>query len=103
MTQHRYVKVSELVAWLHLTADDLRRLEAEGLIHVKYSSEGEPLLSADDVERVRLTQLLTTELDVNLAGVEVILHRRESMLAMQRQVADILDAVVDELRRQGKR
>ncbi len=54
MTQHRYVKVSELVARLHLAADDLRRFEAEGLVHVKYSSEGEPVLSADDVERVRL-------------------------------------------------
>jgi MerR family transcriptional regulator/heat shock protein HspR len=103
VTQHRYVKVSELVARLHLAPDDLRRLEAEGLVEVKYSSEGEPVLSAADVERVRLAQLLTTELDVNLAGVEVIVHMRESMLAMQRQFADILDAVVDELRRQAKR
>ena len=103
MTQHRYVKVSELVAQLHLAADDLRRFEAEGLVHVKYSSEGEPVLSADDVERVRLALVLTTELEVNLAGVEVIVHMRESMLAMQRQFADVLDAVVDELRRQGKR
>jgi MerR family transcriptional regulator/heat shock protein HspR len=103
VTQHRYVKVSEVVARLHLAPDALGTLEAEGLIHVKYSSEGEALLSADDEERVRLAHLLTTELDVNLAGVEVIVHMRESMLAMQRQFADILDALVAELRRQAKR
>ena len=103
MTHSRYVKVADVVARWHLAPDDLRALEAEGIIHVKYSSEGEPLLSAEDEERVRVARLLTTELEVNLAGVEVIVHMRESMLAMQRQFADILEAVAAELRRQGTR
>jgi hypothetical protein len=36
---------------------------------------------------------------VNLPGVEVIMHMRESMLAMQRQFSDVLDALVEEMRR----
>jgi MerR family transcriptional regulator/heat shock protein HspR len=91
------------VAELHVDADYLRALEAEDLIHLKSSSEGDPVISSEDVERVRLARLLTGELDVNLPGVEVIMHMRDSMLAMQRQFSEILDALVDEMRRQMRR
>ena len=97
---HRYLKVSELLAELSVDESFLHVLEVEELIHVKQTSEGELVLSADDAERVRVALRLTGELEVNLAGVEVIMHMRETMLAMQRQFSDILDAVVDEVRRQ---
>lgn len=100
---HRYVKITEVVSHLQVNNEFLDALEAEDLIHLKRSSEGEPLLSAEDVERVRLALLLTSELDVNLPGVEVIVHMRESMLAMQHQFSEILDTLVAEIRRQLQR
>jgi MerR family transcriptional regulator/heat shock protein HspR len=99
----RYVKVTEVVSELHVNTDFLELLEAEDLIHFKRSSEGDLLMSAEDVERVRLALVLTGELDVNIAGVEVIMHMRESMLAMQHQFSEILDALVAEMRRQLRR
>ena len=42
-------------------------------------------------------------MEVNLPGVEVIINMRESMLAMQRQFSDILEAVVAEMRRHLQR
>jgi len=100
---HRYVKVTEVVSELHVDPDFLRTLESEDLIHLKQTSEGDEVMSAEDVERVRLVVLLTGELDVNLPGVEVIMHMRDSMLAMQRQFSEILDALVEEMRRQVRR
>lgn len=100
---HRYLKVSEVLTQLHVDAEFLRALEAEGLIHLKRTSEGDMVVSSDDAERVRVAFLLTDELEVNLPGVEVIMHMRDAMLAMQHQVSDILDALVDELRRQLRR
>ena len=100
---HRYVKLTEVVAHLHVSNEFLNALEDENLIHLKRSSEGEVLMSTEDVERVRLALVLTSELDVNLAGVEVIMHMRESMLAMHRQFAEVLDALVAEMRRQLQR
>ncbi|MFI5397168.1 MAG: chaperone modulator CbpM [Candidatus Binatia bacterium] len=97
---HRYLKVSEVVSQLHVDADFLRALEAEDLIRLKRTSEEDLVISSEDVERVRLVLVLTGELDVNLAGAEVIMHMRESMLAMQRQFSEILDALVAEMRRQ---
>jgi len=99
---HRYVKVTEVVSELHVDSDFLRQLEAEDLIHLKPTLEGDLVISAEDVERVRLVVLLTGELDVNLPGVEVIVHMRDSMLAMQKQFSEILDALVEEMRRHVK-
>jgi MerR family transcriptional regulator/heat shock protein HspR len=100
---HRYLKVSEVVAELHVDAEFLHALEDEGLVHIKHTLEDEPVMSAEDAERVRLALLLTGEMDINLAGVEVIINMRESMVAMQRQFADILDALVEEMRRHLQR
>jgi MerR family transcriptional regulator/heat shock protein HspR len=95
---HRYLKVSEVIVQLHVDADFLDLLETEGLIHLKRSSEGDVVISSEDAERVRVARLLTGELDVNLPGVEVIMHMRDSMQEMHQQFSDILDALVREMR-----
>ncbi len=100
---HRYVKVTEVVSELHVDSDFLQTLAAQELIHLKPTLEGDLVISSEDVERVRLVLLLTGELDVNLAGVEVIMHMRDSMVAMQKQFSDLLDAVVEEMRRHVRR
>ncbi len=46
-----------------------------------------------------LIRVLVRELDVNLAGVEVILHMREDLFSMQRQFDEILRSLVEEMRR----
>jgi len=48
---------------------------------------------------VRLIALLMREMEVNLAGVEVILHMREDQLAMRRQFDEVLRGLVGELRK----
>jgi MerR family transcriptional regulator/heat shock protein HspR len=98
---HRYVKISQLIAEGEVDDAFLRMLEAEDLIHPKRTAEDDRVISAEDAERVRVVRLLTGELEVNLAGVEVIIHMRETMRAMQRQFCEILDALVDELHRRG--
>ncbi len=100
---HRYLKVAEVIAEFHITPEFLDALETEDLIHPKRTLEGDLVISAEDVARIRLALLLTGELEVNLPGVEVIMHMRDSMLAMQRQFSEILDALVEELRRQRDR
>jgi len=98
----RYFKVSDLATELRVDAAFLRDLESEDLIQLKRTPEGDLVISADDAERVRLALILTGELEVNLPGVEVIMHMREAMLAMHQQFSEILDAVVGEMRRQVK-
>ena len=59
----------------------LRIYEARGLIKPKRSPKGTRLYSQEDVERLRRIQELTTELGMNLAGVERVLELEEQLEA----------------------
>lgn len=85
---------------IRLAIDDalLREVCAEGLVEVKQSVDEDPVISEEDAERLRLITVLLREMDVNLAGAEVILHMREDLFAMQRQFDEILRTLVEELR-----
>lgn len=101
---HRYWRMEEVLEKLAVEREFVQLLEVEEIIHPKVSLEGELVLSHEDVERIRLARVLVQELEVNLPGVEVILHLREELLAMQRQFGEILQQLICELRshvRQG--
>jgi MerR family transcriptional regulator, heat shock protein HspR len=77
----------------------LDTLEAEDLVHsVEDESEQERVFPPDQVERIRIINNLVRDLEVNLAGVEVILAMRENMIRMQRQFDEILEILVQELK-----
>jgi len=94
----RWLRLREVCAQLHVDDELLQVVRREGLVVIKDSSEAEPVISPDDAERLRLIAVLMRELDVNLAGVEVILHMHEDLCSMQKQFGTILRSLVDELR-----
>ena len=55
----------------------LRHYERIGLVTPSRSPGNVRMFSQEDIERVRLIQRLTSELGVNLAGVEVVLNMRD--------------------------
>lgn len=63
----------------------LRHYERIGLVTPSRSPGNVRMFSQEDIERVRLIQRLTSELGVNLAGVEVVLNMRDRY---QRQAAE---------------
>lgn len=95
----RYVKLSDLRVQLDIDDALLEDLMAEELIEIKHALDGEEVLSAADAERLRVILLLLRELEVNLPGIEVIMHMRDELLAMQQQFDEILHALVEELRK----
>ena len=80
----------------------LRMYEARGLIEPKRSPKGTRLYSQDDVERLRRIQEMTTELGMNLAGVERVFELEDKLNRLQRKV-DALETraatLQDEIRR----
>jgi MerR family transcriptional regulator/heat shock protein HspR len=64
----------------------LRIYENKGLIRPKRTNGGTRLYSDADVERLRLIQRLTTELGLNLAGVEHVLRLEDELLRMRRRI-----------------
>jgi MerR family transcriptional regulator/heat shock protein HspR len=84
----------------------LRIYESKGLLRPKRTPGGTRLYSEADVERLRLIQQLTTELGLNLAGVEHVLRLEDELRKMQRRVQrlqrEMRDAIND-IHRQYKR
>ena len=68
----------------------LRLYEAKGLVRPQRTPGGTRLYSESDLARLRVIQRLTTELGLNLAGVEHVL-RLEDELRKQRARADRLE------------
>ena len=68
----------------------LRMYESRGLIEPKRSPKGTRLYSQDDVERLRRIQEMTTELGMNLAGVERVFELEDKLGRLQRKV-DMLE------------
>ena len=74
----------------------LRIYESKGLVRPRRTPGNTRLYSEADLERLRLIQRLTTELGLNLAGVETVI-RLEDELAKARARLDRLER---ELRRE---
>jgi MerR family transcriptional regulator/heat shock protein HspR len=61
----------------------LRMYEAKGLVRPARTPGGTRLYSDADIERLRLIQKLTTELGLNLAGVEHVLRLEDELRRLQ--------------------
>ena len=64
----------------------LRTYETKGLVRPKRTPGGTRLYSEADVERLRIIQRLTTELGLNLAGVELVLRLEDELRRAQAQI-----------------
>jgi MerR family transcriptional regulator, heat shock protein HspR len=63
----------------------LRIYEAKGLVQPQRTAGNTRLYSEADLERLRLINRLTSELGLNLAGVEHVLRLEEQLLRVQRR------------------
>ncbi len=64
----------------------LRMYETKGLVRPKRTPGGTRLYSEADVERLRIIQRLTTELGLNLAGVELVLRLEDELRRAHAQI-----------------
>jgi len=64
----------------------LRIYEQKGLVRPQRTAGNTRLYSDRDVDRLRLIQRLTSELGLNLAGVEHVLRLQDELLALRRRL-----------------
>jgi MerR family transcriptional regulator/heat shock protein HspR len=80
----------------------LRLYENKGLVRPKRTPGGTRLYSEADVERLRIIQRLTTELGLNLAGVELVLRLEDELRKAHAQVERLQQQLRDEVQRVHK-
>ena len=98
------ISIAAVLVGMH--PQTLRIYENKGLLNPKRTRGNTRLYSEADLERLRLIQRLTTELGLNLAGVEVVLrledelHKaHERIERLQRQLRDEVQKVHKQYRR----
>ena len=64
----------------------LRIYETKGLVRPKRTAGNTRLYSERDLERLRLIQRLTTELGLNLAGVELVIRLEDQLQRLQGRI-----------------
>ena len=94
MTNHPRYIISVAAELVGMHPQTLRLYEAKGLVRPARTPGGTRLYSDVDVERLRLIQRLTTELGLNLAGVEQVLRLEDELSRLQAR----LDRLERELR-----
>ena len=98
------ISVAAELAGMH--PQTLRIYECRGLITPKRSPKNTRLYSQDDVERLRRIQELTSELGMNLAGVERVFELEEELERMRRRMRNLerqAERVRDELSQELER
>lgn len=100
----KFWTVSEVIEVFEIEERFLKDLEAEDIV-CPICREDPPakLFSNDDLERLRFAKSLVEDMGVNLAGVEVALRMRQSMIDMRRQFDAILEELVRQLRKRLNR
>ena len=77
----------------------LRIYETKGLVRPKRTPGNTRLYSEADLERLRLIHRLTTELGLNLAGVETVLRLEDELQRLQTRMARLERQLRDEVQR----
>jgi len=106
MTDRPIYMISVAAELVGVHPQTLRLYENKGLVRPKRTPGGTRLYSEADVERLRIVQRLTTEVGLNLAGVELVLRLEDELRKahalndrLQQQLRDDIARVHREYRR----
>ena len=80
----------------------LRLYENKGLVRPQRTPGGTRLYSEADIERLRIIQRLTTELGLNLAGVELVLRLEDELRKAHAQIDRLQAQLRDDIARVHK-
>ena len=80
----------------------LRLYEQKGLVRPKRTAGNTRLYSEADLERLRLINRLTSELGLNLAGVELVLRLEDELRKAHRQIERLQQQVREEVQKVQK-
>ncbi len=87
--KQRYYTIKSAAALCGMHEQSLRLYERRGLIRPQRTRGNIRRYTESDIEQIRFIKRLIDDLGVNLAGVEVILHLRQQLIAAQRELEEL--------------
>ncbi len=102
MTDRPIYMISVAAELVGVHPQTLRQYEDKGLVRPKRTPGGTRLYSEADVERLRIIQRLTTEVGLNLAGVELVLRLEDELRKAHVQIERLQQQLRDDIQRVHK-
>ena len=99
MDDHPRYMISVAAELVGMHPQTLRVYETKGLVRPRRTPGNTRLYSESDLERLRLIQRLTTELGLNLAGVETVLRLQDELGRLQARLARLETEMREEVQR----
>jgi MerR family transcriptional regulator/heat shock protein HspR len=99
MDDHPRYMISVAAEIVGMHPQTLRVYETKGLVRPRRTPGNTRLYSESDLERLRLIQRLTTELGLNLAGVETVLRLQDELGRLQARLARLETEMREEVQR----
>jgi MerR family transcriptional regulator, heat shock protein HspR len=85
--QYYSIRVAAELCGMH--EQSLRLYERRGLVAPSRTQGNMRRFSDADIEQIRFIKRLVDDLGVNLAGVEVIIHMRQQLMEVQRELEEL--------------
>jgi MerR family transcriptional regulator/heat shock protein HspR len=98
MDEHPRYMISIAAELVGMHPQTLRIYEAKGLVRPKRTPGNTRLYSEADLERLRLIQRLTTELGLNLAGVDTVLKLEDEVKRLRARIDRLEREVREQVR-----
>jgi MerR family transcriptional regulator/heat shock protein HspR len=102
MTDRPIYMISVAAELVGVHPQTLRQYEDRGLVRPKRTPGGTRLYSEADVERLQIIQRLTTEVGLNLAGVELVLRLEDELRKAHTQIDRLQQQLRDDIQRVHK-
>ena len=88
--------LDQIIKITNFTEEELKRIEDEGLIEIRIENNVRYFLD-EDLEKLRFIKMLMDEFEINLPGIDVILHMRQKMIELQNNFIEFIENLKKEL------
>ncbi|MCS7262136.1 MAG: MerR family transcriptional regulator [Aquificaceae bacterium] len=97
MKKTRLYTIGVVASMFNIHPQTLRLYEKEGLIKPTRSRGRTRYYTEEDIQRLELILMLSRELGVNLAGIDIILRMREQIQELESQLQKLLEFIQREV------
>jgi len=94
--KERIYMISAVAQRFNIHPQTLRLYEREGLLIPSRTKGNTRVYTDQDLERLEFILVLTREMGVNLAGIEIVLNMKKKMEIMQEQFSQFIDELKKE-------
>jgi len=97
----RIYYLEQIIRETNLTEEEIKNIEDEGLIEIRIENNVRYFID-EDLERLKFIKMLMDEFEINLPGIDVILHMREKMIELQNNFIEFIENLKKELYSQNQ-